>query len=44
MKKLLFNSSIIAYATEENKRVVCNNGHTIFKPEETCGTTGYKLI
>jgi hypothetical protein len=35
MKKLLFNSSIIAYASEENKSIVCNNGHVIFKPEDT---------
>lgn len=44
MKELLFNSSIIAYATENNKRIVCNNGHTIFTPEETCGTEGCKII
>ena len=35
MKHLIFNSSIVAYASEENKTIVCNNGHTIFKPEET---------
>lgn len=35
MKDLLFNSSIISYATEENKSIVCSNGHVIFKPEET---------
>ena len=35
MKHLIFNSSVIAFATEENKSIVCNNGHVIFKPEET---------
>jgi hypothetical protein len=44
MKELLFNSSIIAYATEENKRITCSNGHTIFKPEEKCGTKGCKIL
>lgn len=35
MKELLFNSSIIAYALEERKRIVCKNGHTIFTPDIT---------
>ena len=44
MKNLLFNTSIISYATESNKLIMCDNGHMIFKPEEVCGTKGCKLI
>jgi hypothetical protein len=35
MKELLFNSSIIAYADENKKRIVCNNGHTIYNGAAT---------
>ena len=44
IKNLLFNTSIIAYALDDNKSIMCNNGHTIFTPEEVCGTKGCKII
>jgi len=34
MKKLLVNSSTILYAKENKKRIVCNNGHTIYNGTE----------
>ena len=44
LKNLLFNTSIIAYALDDNKSIMCNNGHMIFKPEEKCGSSGCKIL
>jgi hypothetical protein len=42
MKELIFNSAVISFAKENNKSIVCSNGHVIFKPEGT-GTFGVML-